>query len=294
MPNKDTVVVVNSDIQVGSTLSVCPPRWNLIEGGTYRASPAQMIMYRQWIHSANKVKELLYEKRARKRLVFVLNGEPVDGDHHGTAQLITKTTQEQVDMSIALLDEWLQIVEYSPKRGDSIYLIRGTSAHEQGEVIEQIGRDIDGVIPMRKDSSPITRDGRYHYQKLRRMVNGKLFHITHKGFGRGGRAWTRENGIRNGLKSMYFDALDNKKPVPDYVIRSHNHVYTYDDYNGKNKRMWGCITPCWQLKTNFGNQVAGNDDINTIGLVYFDVLASGASMEYADILEVEDTKIEEF
>jgi hypothetical protein len=294
MPNKDTVLVVNSDIQVGSTLSVCPPRWNLFEGGTYRASPAQMIMYRQWVASANAVKDLLTEGRVRKRLVLVLNGEPVDNDHHGTAQLITRTPQEQIDMSITLLDEWLQIVDYAPKRGDCIYLVRGTSAHEQGEVIEQIGRDIDGVIPYRKDSSPLVKDGRYHHQKLRRTINGVLFDITHKGFGRGGRAWTRENGIRNALKSIYFDCLDTKQPIPEYVIRSHFHQYIYDDYNGRLKRMWGCITPCWQLKTHFVNQVAGNDHLNTIGLVMVDVTAEGKSKEYAEILTVEDTKVQEF
>ena len=294
MPNKDTVVVVNSDMQVGSTLSVCPPRWNLTEGGTHRASPAQRILHRQWIQSANATRDLLTEGKERKRLVYILNGEPIDNDHHDTPELITKSPKEQISMAIALLDEWLQVVEYSPEQGDCIYLIRGTSSHEKGESIEDIGRDIDGVIPLRADTNEITRDGRYHYQKLRRTVNGKLFHITHKGYSKGSRAWTRENGIRNALKSMYFDALDYKQPCPDYVIRSHNHTYLYDTYSGRNKRMWGCITPCWQLKTHFGNQVAGNEDINTIGLIMIDVLANGNSKEYAEILEVEDCKVQEF
>jgi hypothetical protein len=294
MPNKDTVIAVISDMQVGSTVALCPPKWNLLDGGTHIASPAQMIIYRQWIHSAKKVNELLHEGRGRKRLVLILNGEPIDNYHHGTPQIITKRPQEQIDMAIALLDEWMQIAEYEPKHGDKMYLVRGTSAHENGEYINQIGRDLDGVVPYRKDTSSITKDGRYYFHKLRRTVNGKLFHIAHHGFTRGSRAHTRSNSLRYTLASMYFDALDYGLPIPDYVVRSHNHVYTYDTYTGERKTIWGCITPCWQLKTHFGNQVAANEDINTIGMVYFDVLKSGYSMPYAEYIKVEDTPIKEF
>ena len=291
--NTNTVIAVLSDMQVGSTVALSPPNWNLLDGGTWRASGAQSIIYRQWVTSAEKVRDLRHEGK-RKRLVVVLNGEPIEGDHHDTAQIITKNVTEQIDMAISLLDQWLGIAEYNPKRGDCIYLVRGTSAHEKGEHIERIGRDLDGVVPYRKDSSPIVKDGRYHYQKLRRTVNGKLFDFAHHGFSRGSRAWTRSNSIRYALQSMYFDALDYGKPIPDYVIRSHKHVYIHDTYHGERKTIWGCQTPCWQLKTQFGNQVAANEHINTIGMIYFDVLASGASQPYAEYIQVEDTKVEEF
>jgi hypothetical protein len=291
MANKDTVLAVISDMQVGSTLALCPERWNLLEGGTFFASPAQKILYREWIHSAEVLKDMLKDGRNRKRLVVILNGEPIDNYHHGTSQLITKVRQEQIDMSISLLDKWLNIVDFQPKRGDCMYLIRGTSAHERGEHIEQIGRDIVGVVPIRKDSSKLLKDGRYHHQKLRLAINGELFHITHHGFNRGSRAWTTENSITYALKSMYFTAKDYGYAIPGYVIRSHNHVYTRGIYPGKDKIMWGCITPCWQLKTDFGNQVAGNEDINTIGNIYFDITQNGAVKPVPEILEIEDTPI---
>jgi hypothetical protein len=294
MPNKDTVVAVISDIQVGSTVAICPSKWNLSEGGTFHASPAQKIMRRQWIHSAKQVGELLAEGRVRKRLVLVLNGEPIDGDHHDTPQIITKNTGEQIDMAISLIDEWMQLAGYEPERGDCMYLVRGTSAHEKGEYIERIGRDLEGVVPYRKDSSSTTKDGRYHFQKLRRTVNGKMFHIAHHGFSRGSRAWTSENSIAYSLKSMYFNGLDYGYDIPDFVIRSHKHVFTYAYYHGRRKVIYGCQTPCWQLKTHFGNQVAANEDINTIGMIYFDVLESGATKIYPEIMEVQDTKVEEF
>lgn len=292
--SKDTVVAVLSDMQVGSTVALCPPKWNLLDGNTHHASPAQMIIYRQWIESAKKVKDLLTEGRGRKRLVIILNGEPIDGDHHGTPQIITKNKTEQINMAVSLLDEWMQITDYTPKRGDCMYLVRGTTAHESGEHINQIGRDLEGVVPFRKDTSELTKDGRYYFHKLRRTVSGNLFHITHHGFSRGSRAHTRSNSLRNTLVSMYFDALDYGLPIPDYVVRSHNHVYTYDTYPGERKKMWGCITPCWQLKTHFGNQVAANEDMNTIGMVYFDVLKSGHSAPYAEYIKVEDAPVKEF
>lgn len=294
MPDKDTIVAVISDMQVGSTMALVPPKWQLHDGGTFYASPAQKIIRRQWIHSAKQVNDALTEGRGRKRLVLVLNGEPIDNNHHDTPQIITKNSTEQIDMAISLLDEWMQIVDYAPKRGDCMYLVRGTSAHEKGEHIERIGRDIEGVVPYRRDSSPITKDGRYHFQKLRRTVNGQLFHITHHGANRGGRAWTTSNGIRYALMSMYFTNLNYGNPIPNFVIRSHSHVWTKGEYEDRHAKMYGCITPCWQLKTHFGNQVAANEDINTIGMVYFDVLKSGFAQAFPEYIEVIDTPVEEF
>jgi len=292
--NKDTVVAVISDMQVGSTVALCPPKWSLFDGGTHSASPAQMIIYRQWIHAAKQVKGLLNEGRVRKRLVLILNGEPIDNYHHGTPQIITKRPQEQIDMAISLLDEWMQIAGYEPKRGDKMYLVRGTSAHESGEHINQIGRDLDGVVPFRKDTSSITKDGRYYYHKLRRTVNGKYFHVTHHGFGRGTRAWTQENAISYSLKSQYFTCLDQGIPIPDYMVTGHFHVFNEAYYYGKQKTMYGCTSPCWQLKTHFGNRVAALEDINTIGMISFDVLKSGSTKIYPEYIKVEDTPVEEF
>ena len=292
--DKDAVVAVISDMQVGSSVALCPPKWDLLDGGTYRASPSQKLLHRQWIDSAKQLNDLLTEGRGRKRLVVVLNGEPIDNHHHDTPQVITKRATEQIDMAISLLDEWLGIVDYAPKRGDCMYLVSGTSAHERGEHIERIGRDIDGVVPLRKDTSPITKDGRYHFQKLRKTINGVYFKIQHHGFGRGGRVWTRENSIGYSLKSMYFECLDNKKPIPDISIASHFHQFVEAFYYGKQKTMYGCTTPCWQLKTNYGNQVAALDDMNTIGNIYFDVTKSGTYKRYPVIMEVEDSPITEF
>lgn len=286
----DTVIAIHSDLHVGSSVAVCPLKWNLLEGGTFRASPGQRILHRQWVKSAKNVRTLLNEGDQRKRLVIVINGEPIDGDHHESHQLITKVKTEQLEMAISLLDEWLQIVEYNPQSGDCIYLVRGTSAHEKGEHLNVIGRDFDGVVPYRKDSSPTTKDGRYYHDKLRRRVNGKLFDIAHHGFGVGSKAWLKSNTIRWWLISMYFEALEEGMPIPDYVIRSHNHVYTFDRY----KDMWGCVTPSWQLKTNFGYKVAANNHLNTIGMIYFDVLESGFSKPYAEYIKVQDTKVEDF
>ena len=293
MPDKDTVVAVISDMQVGSTVALCPPKWNLYEGGTFHASPAQNIIHRQWIHSAKQVNELLTETRVRKRLVLVLNGEPIDNHHHDTPQIITKTPGEQIDMAITLLDEWMQLAGYEPKRGDCMYLVRGTSAHEKGEHIEQIGRDLAGVVPYRKDSSKTTKDGRYHHQKLRKMVNGELFQIAHHGLGRGTRPWTKENSISYALKSMYFECLDSNQPIPSVVVASHFHTFVQAYYHGKQKTMYGCITPSWQLKTNFVYRVAALENLNSIGNLYFDVTKSGAIKPMPDVIEIEDVPIGE-
>lgn len=292
--DKDAVVAVISDMQVGGKTALAPLKWSLNDGDSYHASPAQRIIHRQWISSAKAVHDLLTENKQRKRLIIVLNGEPIDGDHHDSPQIITRNRTEQASMAASLIDEWMQVAEYEPKRGDCMYLVRGTTAHEKGEHINTIGRDLDGVVPLRRDSSPLKKDGCYYYQKLRKTINGQYFHITHHGFSRGTRAWTTENSIAYSLKSLYFTCLDQGLKIPDYVVTSHYHVFNQAYYYGKQKTMYGCTTPCWQLKTHFGNQVAALEDVNTIGMVSFDVLKSGATKVYPEFMEVEDSPITEF
>jgi hypothetical protein len=294
MTDKDTVISVISDMQTGSSVALCPPKWNLYDGGTHTASPGQMLMHRKWIDSAKNIKDLLTETRRRKRLVIVLNGEPIDGNHHDTPQLITKTPNEQLEMASALIDEWMQVAEYEPKRGDCMYLVRGTDVHEKGEHIERLGRDFEGVVPYRKDSSSTTKDGRYHHQKLRKTVNGHLFQIAHHGLGVGTRPWTRENSISYSLKQIYFDCLDDKQPIPSVVIASHFHRFVQAYYHGKQKTIYGCVTPSWQLKTNYITRIASLENLNSIGNLYFDVTKSGAIKPIPDIIEIEDVPIGEF
>jgi hypothetical protein len=295
MTDKDTVIAVMSDLHVGSTVAVAPPKWNRGEGGTHKPSPAQMILYREWLKSAKVVKDCRTEGRGKKRLILVLNGEPIEGDHHDSAQLITKDTKEQINMSISLIDVWMQEAEYEDKRGDRMYLVRGSGAHEKGNYIEDIGRDLDGVVPVRKDSSSTTRDGKYAHEKLLRFVNGVLFDIAHHGFRRGYRAWTSSRSIRYALESMYWNCLNNDLDIPDYVIRSHLHHFTEAYFSEKKKPlMHGCITPGWKLKDHFINRVGSNNPLNTIGIVYYDVLASGASRRFTEFIEVEDLEPQEF
>jgi hypothetical protein len=71
-------------------------------------------------------------------------------------------------------------------------------------------------------------------------------------------------------------------------------VFTQAYYYGRNKTLHGVQTPCWQLKTHFGNMVAANEEINTIGMIYYDVLESGAAQFYSEVMEIEDTKVQEF
>lgn len=292
--NKDTVIAVISDLHVGGRTSICPMKWNSLDGDPHRASPAQRIIHRQWINCAEQVRDCLTETKERKRLVLVINGDVIDGDHHDSHQLITRIKQEQINMASDLIDEWVRVAGYDPDRDDCIYLVRGTDAHEKGDSLEQIGKDIDGVIPFRKPSSEDSSDGRYSHNLLRKTVNGVYFRLTHHGLSTGRLPWTSEDSIRRKLKAMYFDCLDRKKPIPNYVIGAHIHQYRIAYYYGRNQSMCGVTSPSWQMRTHHGNRVAALDDHNDIGMIWFDVMANGNSREFHDILELEDVKISEF
>jgi hypothetical protein len=77
------------------------------------------------------------------------------------------------------------------------------------------------------------------------------------------------------------------------VVASHFHTFIQAYYHGKQKVMYGCVTPSWQVKTNFVNRVAALENLNSIGNLYFDVTVSGAIKPIPDIIEIEDVPIGE-
>lgn len=236
-----TIVAIASDLHCNSTLALCPPSFNLDDGGTYRASPQQKFLWRKWSEYCATVAE----RRTGHRLAVILNGELADNNYHPTTQLVTRNPADMMRLSAAVLKPLLATIQ----DGDLILVTRGTEAHSgpSASLDEAIAQDIGATGP-----SP---DIASHW-RLRATLDGVRFDVAHHPPGGGGRLpWTRGT-FANRLAAMtIFDSAEAGGRAPHLLIRGHVHRPddSYDRYATR-----ALVLPSWQLTTSYGHRIGGD------------------------------------
>ena len=300
------VIAVPADTHCGSTLGLMTPKPLLVSDEiSVSPSPAQKIIWKQWEHNW----ETVAKERKGARLVIVQNGDPVEGMHHNDPQVMTMREDEHVTIAINCYDWAMRKAKFNPKKGDRYYQIAGTEAHggTGARAEEALARDFrdrgdgeNGVMPIWE--KPVFTEGEYQIQgkytwgRLLRKVNGVLFDIAHHGASVGKRAWTKPNQLLNTIKSIYFECLNNKEPIPRYWIRAHYHEYTHAYYEDKQGIIEGFVLPSYQLPgSSFVRRHCGGSLLlGDIGMVYWVVESDGSSRFVKDVITVKQDKIEAF
>lgn len=252
MTSSPVVIGVVSDCHTNSQLGLCPPEGvALDEGGRYMPNKAQLWTWECWEDYHAKLQSL--RKALKAKLVYVTNGDAFDGDHHGTAQIITRNTENQAFIAerVFSVPKKLKADEYHVVRGTTIHVGEGGASEEA--LAKYFGIEQDETTRMRSV---------WH---LRLQVYGREVDLQHH-CSVGGLPWTRPGGVaRLAFRHMAERFGAGLKPA-DIIIRSHVHVHG-DSYGMHQTR--AIITPAWQLKTSHGHKVAPESiaDIGGIAIV---------------------------
>lgn len=241
------LLAVTGDLHTNSTVGLVPGRFTLDDGGDYSPSRIQNWLRRKWHQYWEDVK--LAQEKTGAELVIILNGELVDDNHHTTTQLVTRNKADQIRMAYDVLKPGLDLLD---EDGDA-FVTRGTEAHTgpNANLDEAIARDIDAVPSMYgNDGSPSA----YSWWQLRVSFDGVLIDVAHHP-GTGSRVqWTRGADANRLAAATVIQCADYGEPIPDLVIRGHNHIAS-DSYD--NHRARAIIMPSWQLGTSFGFRLGG-------------------------------------
>lgn len=246
---KPVVLAITSDLHAGSTVALCPPEIGLDDGGAYKASRAQRWMWECWLDFWSQVAAMRSEKDALLYALF--NGDLVDGNHHGTTQILSGNPNAQA----AVVNECIRVA--LDQKPDKVWLIRGTDAHVgQSACAEE--RIADGL---RRDKRPIVSEestGSASHWHARALIHGKRFDFAHHGRV-GTRPWTKPNVVLNLAAEIFmehanedFDA-ERLPSAPHIAIRSHMHQFV--DTGGAHRTRL-IQTPAWQLATSYINRIA--------------------------------------
>ena len=108
-----------SDIHAGCQLGLCPPRVKLDSGGSYHHSDLQKKVWAMWKHFNNKWIPMVTKGEP---FVLVMNGDAIDGVHHGSKTQISHNITDQKNIAYEIL---APLVE----RAEKYFHVRGTEAH---------------------------------------------------------------------------------------------------------------------------------------------------------------------
>jgi hypothetical protein len=200
-----------------------------------------------------------------------MNGDLVDGNHHGTTQILSGNANAQA----AALNEAMSVpLSLKP---DRIWIMRGTDAHV-GQSASAEERIADGL---RRDKRPIVGDlntGTASQWHARVEVEGTRLDFAHHGRV-GTRPWTKPNVSANLAAEIFYDHSKDEIPYPHIAIRSHMHQLVD---TGTIHPVRLIQTPGWQFGTSFINRLAPGK-LSEIGGIIL-VLSRGRPPEVEHVL----------
>jgi hypothetical protein len=244
------LVVCTSDLHCGSTVGLSPPTIRLDDGGAYEASKAQLWMWSNWLDLWERAEALRGELGADLYCVF--NGDLVDGNHHGTTQILSGNPNAQAAAVNACMAVPLAL---QPK---GLVFIRGTDVHV-GQSASAEERIADGL---RRDKKPVVGNdatgaaSHWHFKMERQGVRLDFAHHGRVGT----RPWTKPNVVLNLAAEIFDDhARDDARrgssapTFPHVAVRSHMHQFvdTHDAHPTRVVQM-----PGWQLASSFIHRIA--------------------------------------
>ena len=252
----------------GSPVGILPPgQWQL-RAANIKQNAGQRLTWRMFCDHA----DIIGKMRTNAKLIVVLNGDMVEGVHHGNLQVMTSYMREQEAIAQHAIDHILGLMKFT--EGDALYFVAGTNSHV-AESEERLARDFD-AIPYRKDSSVDRADGRYCHPSLKLNVNRKRVWWAHKlvGVGKGP---NRENSMRNYMRRLRLDMYAEKTIPPDYLIGSHFHqrLGVPDAY--RDHLMWGFVLPSYKLKDDYTFEGFAPFGLSEIGMHWIDIDDTGES-----------------
>lgn len=226
---------------MGCQLGLCHPSGARLDNdGRYDPSPIQQKVWAWWTEFWN---EFVPDATKGEPYAVAVNGDVIDGVHHGSTTQWSHNLTDQGDMARAILKP---VVERCEGR---FYMIRGTEAHvgKSAQEEERLAQEL-GAIP--------NTQGRYARWELWKMVGPRLVHLLHHIGSTGSQAY-ETTAIHKELVESFTEAGRWGRRYPDAVIRSHRHRYAETVIATSNGRAFSCVTPAWQLKTPFAWRIPG-------------------------------------
>jgi hypothetical protein len=241
-------IILTGDHHVNSTVGLCPPSFELDDGGTYKLNKTQRWLWGYWNECWQEAEEFM---KGAIRTTWIVNGDALDYDSKGrSSQYVTNNKATVQRMAVTAMEPGLIFV-------DRLYMIRGTDAHvgNNGEMEEALAQDIDITVKNGEVASW------YHLQGVMCGMRVDVAHHTNMG----GLAWTEKNAANKVAADAIMQYVLAEQKIPHLVVRSHvhRHADSYDNFPTR-----AVVLPAWQSMTAYGARLNPNR-LSDVGMIVF-------------------------
>ena len=234
-------LIVVSDPHGGCRMGLFPPAGvELDPRGPVFPSKLQLKMWALW----REFWDVWVPKVTRgEPYAVVINGDSLDGVHHGSTTQISHDLGDQAKIASAIFEPIVELCE------GRFYMVRGTEAHsgKSGVEEERLAKSL-GAVP--------NEQGQYAAHEHWLEVGHSLVHLLHT-IGTTGSAAYESSGPQKELINAYAEAGQWGRRPPNVVVRSHRHRHIETRIPTHLGYGIVFVTPGWQLKTPFAFKIAG-------------------------------------
>jgi hypothetical protein len=209
-------------------------------GGLYYPSTEQKMVFAKWTELWS---EWVPEACHREPFAVLLNGDALDGVHHGSTTQISQNHADQVKIATKILEPIVDLC------GGRFYMTRGTEAHvgPSAEMEELLAKSVGAVSD---------KAGSYSRFEIYMQLGKGLIHALHH-IGTTGTTHYESTAVMKELSESYTEAGRWTDAPPDVIIRSHRHRHI--EVRVPTRLGYGItfVTAGWQLKTPFTYKIPG-------------------------------------
>jgi len=221
------LLVAVSDTHCGSEVGLAPPESKLAKGNivTFGDNHHQAWLWGNWLSIIAQIKEAC----GRDKPALVINGDAIEGRHHGNDDVIAQTHQNHAEIA---RDAFKPLLEICGKK----YVVAGTYAHTKRKE-DYVAKEIGAETKSAKN-------------KWLMEINGCLVDCAHH-MGTTSRVYLEASlmSIHMGNARLNYQRSDQR--VPQVFIRAHRHTGGwFCDGRGL-----FCVTGAWQFLTRHGYKV---------------------------------------
>lgn len=224
------LVAVLADLHVGSTKAILPPGFKTVEENEIRLNSMQEWLWECW----GRANQFLEDVAAGEPYALVINGDVIEGNHHGTKEIWSPEVKDHVSAAH-------QLLEPVAARAGVSFMVRGTECHTNN-------REVSLAEMLGCEKNPAT--GLAAFDRLTLDVNG-VRHVFRHHIGTSIRRGLAGTQLSINLAEEQVEAVNNGEAIPRVVCCAHRHKFGYyKDDNGI------CVvSPPWQGLTRFGHKV---------------------------------------
>jgi hypothetical protein len=225
------LLAVVSDLHCGSVTGLLPPDFTTVEGNTIGLSEVQRFLWASWLDATQR---WLPGVLGSDPWNLIVNGDVIEGVHHGTKQVISPDTKDHTAAAIAVLRPLVE-------KARRTYMIRGTECHT-GNAEVTVGEAL---------ATAINREtGKPFWDRLTLDICGVRCVFRHH-IGTSVRSYTSDTQLGIARSEEIVEAVKNGEPHPRVIGCAHRHKWG----RAEDDESLCVVSPPWQMLTRFGHKV---------------------------------------